>query len=295
MTNAELAKRQERATAETFVIAQTEDGYRVYAPADPTKLYLVTSSNGAPQCTCPDFQLHLTDPAWRCKHILAVASRFPAASTPAESTDPIEAEERRAIQAEGREPRRRKAATTPTNGVAQMLVKRSVSPDGRIDSLSVEFSCPVEGMASDGIKDKAKRILTLQADIMGEFLNGREKKNGNGGNGASTPSQAPPTDQSPAVPGRMLSIGGMDGKWGRRLFITVQTNGHNLRHFGNRKQLGEFITAAGFPQFAQNIAEGVKLDLPCRIITEPSADGNYINITHVLPAEGNGGLQRVNR
>src|SRR5574337_396677 len=101
MTNQELAKRQERATAETFVIAQTEDGFRVYAPADPTKLYLVTSSNGTPQCTCPDFQFHGhgADPSWRCKHILAVASRFPVVST-AEPVDPIEAEERRAIQAE---------------------------------------------------------------------------------------------------------------------------------------------------------------------------------------------------
>lgn len=284
MTNAELAKRQERATAEKNEIVQIEGGYRVHAPADPTKFYLVTSEGGVPHCTCLDFQFHGNDPEWRCKHILAVASRLPAASSATESADPTRPEERRAIPAESREPPRRNSTPTPTpvNGAAQMVVKRCLSLDGRNDSLSIEFSCPINALTAPEVEARVKELLSLQPSIADVIKAQRKRR--------ELPDPPPtPEGKSAVALGRILGIGGKDGKWGRRLFITVQTNGHNLRHYGSRQQLAEFITAAGFPQMAQNIAEGVKLDLPCRIITEPSADGNYVHITQVLPAEGNGG------
>ena len=103
------------------------------------------------------------------------------------------------------------------------------------------------------------------------------------------PRPVPASDGSEAA--ELLHIGGMNGKWGRRLFITVQANGHTLKLFGNRQQLADAIVAAGFPERAQGIAEGVELRLPCRILTAPTADGRFRNITQVLPTGGNGRVQ----
>jgi len=177
MNNAELAKRQERAVRETYVIAQTPEGFRVYAPTDPKRAYLVTGSAEQPACTCPDFGLHAADPTWRCKHILAVLGQQQAGNGAATAPDPYEAEERRAIQEEGHTPRKRKTASTNgngPNGTAHMLVKRSVSPDGRIDSLSVEFSTPLDSQPDDAIRDRAQELIALQSSIVGGFLNRRE-------------------------------------------------------------------------------------------------------------------------
>ena len=171
-----------------------------------------------------------------------------------------------------------------------LTLKRSASPDGRIDSLSVELSTPLEHLASPEIRTRASEMLEIQGAIMAQFLGRQRHANGGAPRAAATspngqPAQQPAESETkrPAVAGRMLSIGGMDGKWGRRLFITVQVNGQNLRLFGNRKQLGDFVTAAGFPDAAQNIAEGVSLNLPCRVTTKPSDDGRFTNIDQVLP------------
>ena len=51
-----------------------------------------------------------------------------------------------------------------------MLLKRSVSPDGRIDSFSVEFSMPVSDIPDGEIKTKAQNVLQLQIEIVGAFL-----------------------------------------------------------------------------------------------------------------------------
>src|SRR5712692_1629257 len=70
MTATELAKRQERAVHETFVISRTRDGFRVYAPTEPKRQYMVSEDEDGVHCTCPDFQTHADDSHWRCKHIL---------------------------------------------------------------------------------------------------------------------------------------------------------------------------------------------------------------------------------
>jgi hypothetical protein len=82
---------------------------------------------------------------------------------------------------------------------------------------------------------------------------------GNGGNGA--------------VPGQMLNVGAINTKWGRRLFIGIQSNGQTLKFFGTRKQLAEALTAAGYARMAERIDEGMALNVPCRVTTKPSEDG----------------------
>jgi hypothetical protein len=269
MNNQQVERQNERAATETLVIARTDDGFRVYSPANPGKSYVVSGSPEVPICTCPDFQYHEGDPRWHCKHILAVL-RQP--EKPAEQTDQPDAyqrEERLAIENEGSLPEKKRA---------QMVLKRSVSPDRRIDSLSVEFACPIDKATEDEITSQALHTLKLQSAIVDSFL-GTQK----GGNGERTETKTS-NGADGTMPAQMLNVGGMDGRWGRRLFINVQVNGHVAKLFGNQKQLADAIAAAGFANRDTNVAEGTQLNLPCRVITKPSEDGRFVNIEKVFPA-----------
>jgi len=269
MTQQQYENRKESAENEPLVIDRTDEGFRVYSPSNRIRSYIVSGSVQTPSCTCPDFQYHDGDASWRCKHILGVLAQYDGQFP----KDAYEDEERRAIQDEGRP--QEKAEQPSTNGTAQMLLKRSVSPDGRIDSLSVEFSCAVDEESAGEITSRAGKMLALQARIIERFLDGNSAANderSSAANGADG-----------SVPARMLNIGGMDGKWGRRLFINVQADDQTMKLFGNSKQLAEAITAAGFSNLAEKIAEGVQLNVPCRVVTMPSADGRFLNIERVLP------------
>lgn len=276
MSNAPLATRQQRAQS-ALVIAALPEGLRVHAIADPRRAYLVTGTVEAPHCTCLDFQ-NAENPDWRCAHILAAESQLPSGNG---HDGDHELAERQAIQQEGRI--RGNGADASTNGPAQMLVKRSVSPDGRIDSLSVEFACGVESVPADEIKAKARRILGLQSEIVEEFLERPGKPNG---------TRATSGNGSPAVPARVVAVGGLDGRWGRRLFLNVEVQGRVAKLFGNRRQLGEALTAIGAAAYATNLQEGLALDLRCQAIVRPTDDGRYLNIERLLPL-GNGAARRV--
>jgi hypothetical protein len=299
MTNAELAKRQERAIRETLVIAETQEGFRVYAPTDPKRGYLVTGSAEEPACTCMDFQTHASDPAWRCKHILAVLGQQQAGNGAPAEPDQHEAEERRAIEGENATPRKRTTTNTKGNGsnaAPQMLLKRSVSPDGRIDSLSVELSTPLENVPDDAIRARADQLIELQSSIVGRFLSrGQQaaatrpapRTNGQSGQPSSTATPG----GGPAVPAQLVDVAGMDGKWGRRLFINVQVNGRTLRLFGTKEQLQQQVRSAGYLA-PEHLCEGAVLNIPCRVRTKPSPDGRYTNVEQVLPADGHAQLTR---
>src|SRR5207245_3922095 len=98
------------------------------------------------------------------------------------------------------------------NGSAQMLIKRSVSPDGRIDSVSVEFSMLVSDISNGEIKDKALRTLKLQKEIVGTFLklNGQKAP----ASAAQTSQPSAPEKSDGPVFARMIDIGKVNGKWG---------------------------------------------------------------------------------
>ena len=42
--------------AERLVIVRTDDGFRVYSPANPARSYTVSGGLEHPTCTCPEFQ-----------------------------------------------------------------------------------------------------------------------------------------------------------------------------------------------------------------------------------------------
>lgn len=299
MNQTQLTKRQERAATEPLVIQRVEEGFRVYAATEPKTRYLVSGPSEALCCTCPDFQFHEGDPDWQCKHIVAVAPALAAPATAAFAPDPYETEERRAIQEEGSDPsatpRRRKAAVRATNGTsngpAQMLLKRSVSPDGRIDSLSVEFSTPLDHLASTEIRTRAEEMIGLQSEIVSRFLQNGAPNNGHAPRTVQTPAAGTRTLQSvatgtssSAVPARLVNVAGMDGKWGRRLFITVEVNGKTVRLFGKAEQLAAYVHAAGYHP-PEPFGEGSALDISCLVVTKPSSDGRYTDIEKVLPVD----------
>lgn len=314
-----------RTSVETLVISHREDGFRIYSLSDPHTSYTVSGSYAEPRCTCPEFARSNGSGNY-CQHVLAVREQLQASYGSPHDPDSFESAERRAIQAESAN---EQPPMTPPTKIAEMLLKRSVSPDGRIDSLSVEFSMPVEKIPASEIQAKAQAIIDLQSAIVERFLkrpangngrsvsapNGAKAPNGNGrsasantgasvtsngpkgqnGNGAAVRNDAPrnngkerkplfPAPES-AVPARMVEVGGYEGKWGRRLFITMEVDGEGLKFFGTKKQLADAIATAGYEPPAQ-ITEGMELNVPCAVTTKQSDDGRYTNIAEVFAAEG---------
>jgi hypothetical protein len=264
-----------RAEPEPLIFTKTEDGYRVYTPSGRSKPYFVTGIPDEPGCTCTDFRRNADDPDYQCEHIAAVLRRF-GNGHGRDDRDTEEREERRAIQQE-------QSAESPRNGngAAEMLLKRSVSPDGRIDSLSVEFSVPVDDDADGAVESRALMLMKLQDGIVRRFL-GRNGKHAETPRSDREPRQNGDESDNDPIDARLLDVGEMDTRRGRRLFIAVKANGKTLKLFGTRTQLADHVASAGFPD--EEIYKGVRLDLPCRVITKPSNDGRYVDIVEVLPA-----------
>jgi len=280
MTETQIEARQERAGNGTLVVSRTEEGFRVYSVSHPSHLYLVRQEGERWTCTCPDFEYHQADTTWRCKHILAVApwkeqQPYEPGDGQAEAIPvPPEPNEQSVVS--------RKRTQNHTNGFAQMLIKRSISPDGRIDSVSVEFSMPVAETANGEIKAKALNTLRLQKEIVADFL----KLNGSKSAAFPPPASKPP-DPTPQngqpVFARLIDIGKVNGKWGERLSLNVQINGRTSRLFGSPKQLAERIQSAGYEIDPASLEPGLRLNLACRVTTKPSDDGRYLNVEKVLP------------
>jgi hypothetical protein len=159
-----------------------------------------------------------------------------------------------------------------------MTLKRSVSPDGRIDALSVEFSCPLEPAVSSEIKSKAAGMLKLQSEIAAGFLRANGSQNGNDNGPAAKRSVT-----NGSIAAKMLYVGTFNGRFGQRLFIAFQAKGQALKLFGTARQLAGVVSAAGYEYRESDIAEGIYLNLPCQILTKPSRDGRYTDIERVLP------------
>jgi hypothetical protein len=169
-----------------------------------------------------------------------------------------------------------------------MTLKRSVSPDRRIDSLSVEFTLPVDGTSPDAAVDQAMNLLQIQEDITGAF---RQSQGGNNGQEGNDPPRGNGNGNGQngqdGAPARIVAISGMNTRYGWRLFLNVQVDGQQVKLFGNRQQLAQHLEDAGAGDFAGNIRSNVQIGRDCRAITRQ--DGRYLNIEKLLPARnGNG-------
>src|SRR5262249_49893763 len=159
----------EKAEQPPMMIVKIGDGYRVHSARNPSQSYLVNWQDQYPVCNCPDFEKHKNEPMAECKHIIAVLEfreksqdgaapasshgngPLPAQSEPSGDTAVDKDRERAAIPTEGNRasnearPERNappKPAVNAEYPQPHMLVKRSMSPDGRIDSVSVEIDFP---------------------------------------------------------------------------------------------------------------------------------------------------------
>jgi hypothetical protein len=265
MTQELINGRNERAENERLIISLNDEGnFRVYSPAYPTRYYTVSGTPEGPRCTCPDFEGHKDDPEWKCQHMLAVLNLLNKSSEPA-------------VQSKEPQPAKEENVDGTTSGL-QMHIKRSVSRDDKINSLSITLSYPVESDSPSEVKDNAERLIGVLSDITEQF----KQENGK----APEQRSATPNSGNGSVPAQILSVGGMKGTWGgRRLFINFDVNGQTLKLFGNRSELAKYISYAGFPDLSERIGEGTILNLPCRVVTKPSADGKYVNIERVYPIE----------
>jgi hypothetical protein len=260
-----------------LIVNRTDAGYRVYPASQPSRQHLVSGNVDDPACTCDASAEDGT-----CEHVRAVTEQI-------SEDERIGHEERQAIQEESTTTPKKRRAAAKTSVPATMTLKRSVSPDGRIDSLSVEFCCPVEQVPSREISARATNMLRLQAEIANGFLktNSQTKQNGKG-NG----NLAERSPQNGTLPAKMLHVGSTNGRYGPRLFIAFQAGDKGLKLFGTAKQLAQAVSEAGYQYGEQDIAEGIYLNLPCQVITKPSRDGRYTDIERVLPSNGSRPQQR---
>jgi hypothetical protein len=251
---------------ERLIISLNDEGnFRVYSPAYPTRSYTVSGTPEGPKCSCPDFEAHKDDPEWKCQHMMAVLNLVN------KSTEPVPVQNREP------QPAKEKNVDEAISGL-QMHIKRSVSCDDKINSLSITLSYPVESDSPSEVKDNAERLVGVLSEITDQF----KQENGK----APEQRSATPNSGNGSIPAQMLSVGGMKGTWGgRRLFLNFDVNGQILKLFGNRNELAKYISYAGFPDLSERIGEGTTLNLPCRVVTKPSPDGKYVNIERVYPIE----------
>lgn len=271
MNETELSKRKQRAETEPLVITKTPEGHRIFSAANPSKFYLVRQDNGRVICNCLDFEKNSLDPNWRCKHVLAVESEGSPSNAEID-------EERKAIQAEASG--EILPETTPRS---RLLIKRSISPDGRIDSVSLEMDLELNGDPRAVIKAKAIDALQLEAEIASVFLTSHQLQKQLNGSPNSNGNGLPhlPEPGAGAVEARLQSIGVMPGKWGPRHFINVDVQGRFAKLFGTPKQIAAAIQSAGYNFSDAAVADGVSLNIPCRVITKQN--GQYLNVDRVMP------------
>ncbi len=265
---------------------KTEHGIVVHSPSNPAITYLVTGTKEHPHCTCGAFQALKHQPQFRCDHIKAVEAQLP-----------LEAD----LQAEAfnADDYQEEPEATPPNTPPMLTLKRSISPDGRIDSLSVEIAYPLASKNTETILTNAKHVLALQNAIANDFrrehpapqrTNGQHQNgngqyaNGNGHNGNGAHYTAPDA----SVPAHLLDVGSMNTRYGFKYFLSVQVGDQRLKLFGAKAKLGEHIAAAGYPERGQYLENGTRLDLPCRVVLQQNNGNKYPTITQVLPATGNG-------
>lgn len=260
-----------------LVMRRIDEGILVYPADRPEERHLVSGFPEAPKCDC---EAARGKRKATCVHIAAVARAFREGDLHLPDDDP----EPPAAAPGAAKPKVAEADSPPP---PQMLLKRSGSPDGRIDSLSVEFTLPVEGLTVSRVRDRAKEIVALQGDILRNFLeNGHA--NGFGHRKSDEPQRESPTaqhaDDRTSTPARISRVEFRQTRWGASLCLVFEVEGGDtVRLFGNRRKLVEALADAGHRESPDSLRDGVRLDLPCRVVLR--REGKYDRIQEVLPPE----------
>jgi hypothetical protein len=301
MNEQQLEKRKQKAK-QPMVITKEETGFRVQSSSNAATSYLVAASRGILVCTCPDYERHEGEESYFCKHILAVkdfvlsqATMEKQAQSNGNTKNKQEAESithtplQKAPNTNGTES---PATRSSTISQPHMLIKRSLSPDTRIDCVSIEIDFNLADCSVSEIKAKAAQALKLQNEIAKEFLMSCESSDRHAEPSLPQAQVLQPQVQvTPAavqpftpIPAKMLSIGVMQSQWGPRYFITLDINGKSVKLFGSQKQLAKQIAVAGYAVSVEQIQDGAQLNVPCKVTVKPSNDGRFLNVETVFPA-----------
>ena len=284
-------RRAPEPTPEDFVILKKEDRLIVYRPSDPTAAGTVSGDQSAPTCTCETF-IDSTDAAFRCEHILAAYDELDPPPPPS----PAPAAKASALRAVPAAPVSEPKAPAPDVTLPEFLVlKRSVSPDGRIDSLSVELSVPVTGMTPDDVAAKADESLALQEIVAKRFLARptnrsaappkTEKPAGRAKAKTAAAPKPAPTEDVPAntVLGVVRYVGTAKSPFGVNYTLSVQVEDERFRYFGSQKKVHAILTSLGSDLEQKDVVDGLKLQLPCRVTLVQK--GEYTNVEAVFPPD----------
>lgn len=176
------------------------------------------------------------------------------------------------------------AAAAPFYGPpSRMLLKRSLSPNGHIDSVSVEIELGIGGLSAQEIRLRGLKALQLETEIAQRYLASLPSP-------ASSPTQTKPRTKTQngsaegeedAVPAELLDIGKLKNNCH---FINVKVGDKTARLFGSRKDLVVQLAKAGQEMTPEAISEGLRLNFACRAVTRPSNDGQYLNVVQLFPA-----------
>lgn len=260
-------------------LTRTTKGYLVRGGS---KTYEVTVEDDAISCNCSDFEREQKeDTAYHCKHIIAVLADFEAqqscASATNEHTNGSSSKANGSAKISAIFPG--KQAPLPSKQ-SHIFIKRSLSGDGRIDSISVQIDFGFAEEDEAIIKTQALKALKLQDTIIKEFIGVDDIKE----DLPEPPQVVMPTSSIPeeALDCIMTKVGVAQSKWGTSFYITFELpEGKTAKLFGSQKHLSNQIAVAGFHFPPEKIIEGIVLNIPCRATTV--LNGKFINIDRVFP------------
>lgn len=239
---------------ETLTVEPTLRGFRVSSQSQNDPEYQVVIQSNRFVCDCGHF-----DDATNCDHIRAVLQHL--------------AVERQERLTKNQMPERSSDASPAT-----MSLRRSISPDGKIDSLSIEFTSPVDHTSFADIVARALSMLKLQSVVTTEFLVSKKA-------GRTTENQNGHSSQVLVANARMLRIGEVATKRDRPLFLEFFLEDHGARLFGTPDELAQAVADAGYSYAPQDICDGLKLDVDCQVLVKPARNPLYTEILKILPCE----------
>ncbi|GMW03103.1 MAG: hypothetical protein AMXMBFR84_42390 [Candidatus Hydrogenedentota bacterium] len=264
-----------------FVVIAVGDGFDVYKPENPDVVHRVTGNPESPECTCADYQWRGSKSGVPCDHIKAVFRYVAPANGQRESQE--SESNRLGSQAE---PDTASNGSFEIDGAPSLLgLKRSVSLDGRINSLSVEMTLPIQGLTPEMAQRNAAKALRLQEAVARQFLAQGDGHSANGDPGHET------GNGNGTRPAYLRDIGGMQTRNGWRYIVNVEIDGQTYKLFGTRRQVSDQLRNAGHARFSDQVNKGTRLNVPCRAVLESSEDGRYVNVVELLPVQtgsGNG-------
>ena len=291
------ARRSAASAPEPFVILKQEEGFfLVYRPSDPRGAGTVSGTQDEPICTCDPF-VDAEDPSFICEHIEAVRPDLdpppPPPAPPARSAPAL-----RAVSPPSPAPGPAPSAAADTLP-AFMLLKRSVSPDGRIDSLSIEFTIPVGAMEPGDVSAKAEAGLALQDAVATSFLSkaaprsaapkadkptARAARPKSASQAAAKKAPAPVPVPGNASHGVVRYVGTAKSPFGVNYTLSVEIGGERYRYFGSQKKVHGVLVSLGSTIEQEDVVDGLRLDLPCRATLVDTPSG-YTNVEAIFPPD----------